>query len=67
LAGAQRRQSGGSLSDQINFASAACHHGLECHAVVLNPAAGSSIAGAIRLGGREPKVRNQLVACRDDH
>jgi hypothetical protein len=32
---------------------------LECHVVVLNPTAGSSFAGAIRLGGREPKVRNR--------
>jgi hypothetical protein len=40
---------------------------LECRAAVLNPTAGSSVAGAIRLGGREPKVRKRLVARRDGH
>ena len=32
-----------------------------------SPTAGSSMAGAIGLGGREPKVRKQLVARRDNH
>ncbi len=32
-----------------------------------SPTAGSSIAGANGLGGREPKVRKRLVARRDDH
>ena len=63
----RRFEIGGSYSDQFFRASKASHHGLECHVVVLNPTAGSSIAGANRLGGREPKVRKQSVACRGGH